>query len=120
MQAGVYSPCALGGTLDENVLTLLEPGDIVCGGANNQFSKEGIDVSYAARGITVVPDFLANAGGVIIVANGGDGAEWDDPNIMELLRQLQFTSEEVLFRARDEGYTPLFIAKRMAEEIFNA
>ena len=120
LQAGVYSPCALGGTLDENVLTLLEPGDIVCGGANNQFSKEGIDVSYAARGITVVPDFLANAGGVIIVANGGDGAEWDDPNIMELLRQLQFTSEEVLFRARDEGYTPLFIAKRMAEEIFNA
>ena len=67
----------------------------------------------------MVPDYLANAGGVIIVNEGFNDAVWDDPPIMEKLRQLQFTTEEVLWRARDEKYTPTFIANKMAEEIFN-
>ena len=59
----VYSPNALGGGLDVDTLKVLMPGDIVCGGANNQFATTGldcvgqqIDVAYAACGITVVPD----------------------------------------------------------------
>ena len=116
----VYSPCALGGSLNIETLDLLSPGDIVCGGANNIFSTDIADVQFAGKGITVVPDFLANAGGVIIVSNGYQDAEWDDPAILEKLRQLQFTTHDVLYRARDEKHTPMFIAKKMAEEIFNS
>ena len=117
--AGVYAPCALGGSLDWTAYETLTAGDIVCGGANNIFLDSEMDVAYAGKGITVVPDYLANAGGVIIVNEGFNDAVWDDPPIMEKLRQLQFTTEEVLWRARDEKYTPTFIANKMAEEIFN-
>ena len=117
--AGVYSPCALGGSLNVETLDKLEPGDIVCGGANNVFSHSGMDVAYAGKGITVVPDYLANAGGVIIVNEGFTDAKWDDPVIHEKLRQLQFTTYDILYRARDEKHTPSFIADKMAEEIFN-
>ena len=117
--ATVYSPCALGATLNVETLDLLSPGDIVCGGANNIFSTDIADVQFAGKGITVVPDFLANAGGVIIVNEGYQDALWDDPVILEKLRQLQFTTYDVLYRARDEKHTPMFIAKKMAEEIYN-
>ena len=38
---------------------------IVCGGANNQLAAARHDAMLAARGILYVPDYLANAGGVI-------------------------------------------------------
>ena len=37
----------------------------MCGGANNQLAEARHDAALAARGIVVVPDYLANAGGVI-------------------------------------------------------
>ena len=121
----IYSPNALGGGLDVDTLKVLMPGDIVCGGANNQFATTGldcvgqqIDVAYAACGITVVPDFLANAGGIIIVKEGMKDASYMDSDVMEKLKQIKFTTEEVLWRARDEKYSPMFIANKMAEERF--
>jgi leucine dehydrogenase len=38
---------------------------IVCGGANNQLAEVRHDAALAVRGIVFVPDYLANAGGVI-------------------------------------------------------
>ena len=77
-----------------------------------------MDVTYAACGITVVPDFLANAGGIIIVKEGMKDASYRDSDVMEKLKQTKFTTEEVLWRARDEKYSPMFIANKMAEERF--
>ena len=121
----VYSPNALGGGLDAETMKVLVPGDIVCGGANNQFANSGLncvgqemDVAYAACGITVVPDFLANAGGIIIVKEGMKDASYMDSDVMDKLKQIKFTTEEVLWRARDEKYSPMHIAKVMAEERF--
>ena len=114
----IYSPNALGGGLDGDTLTALTPGDIVCGGANNQFCCDEMDVAYAAAGITVVPDFLANAGGIIIVKEGMKDASYMDSDVMDKLKQIKFTTEEVLWRARDEKYSPMHIAKVMAEERF--
>ena len=118
-RAGVYSPCALGGVLDWSTLDILSPGDIVVGGANNLFMDDEMDVAYASKGIVVVPDYLANAGGVIIVTEGFEDAEWDDPGILEKLRGIKFTTENVLEVAQYERHTPMFIANRMAEGIFN-
>ena len=114
----VYSPNALGGGLDAETMKVLVPGDIVCGGANNQFCCDEMDVAYAAAGITVVPDFLANAGGIIIVKEGMKDASYMDSDVMDKLKQIKFTTEEVLWRARDEKYSPMHIAKVMAEERF--
>ena len=60
----VLSPCALGSVLsDETVPTIR--ARVVCGAANNQLATPGVAKLLAERGIVYVPDFVANAGGVI-------------------------------------------------------
>lgn len=114
----IYSPCAAGQELDLETLKKLSPGDIVCGGANNVFPSEALAVAYAGAGITVVPDYLANAGGVIIIQADLSDGSYTDPDINKKLQNIMFVTEEVLTRARDEGYPPSVIADKMAEERF--
>ncbi len=65
----VLSPCALEGVISEKNAPLLKCKYIV-EGANGPVRPEG-DVILDERGILVVPDFLANSGGVI-----GSYFEW--------------------------------------------
>lgn len=70
----VYAPCALGGTLSEYSLGSLK-AKLVCGAANNQLAEQSIDSALTAREILWVPDFIANAGGLIQVAGERDRKE---------------------------------------------
>lgn len=62
----VFSPNALGATLDEaGIARLAAP--IVAGGANNQLARAGDGARLAARGILYAPDYVINAGGIVAV-----------------------------------------------------
>jgi leucine dehydrogenase len=63
-EVDVFAPAALGGLLNDATIPQLRCR-IVCGGANNQLAEARHDAALAARGIVFVPDYLANAGGVI-------------------------------------------------------
>jgi valine dehydrogenase (NAD+) len=60
----IYSPCALGGALNNRTVPELAC-KAVCGSANNQLETPEVDAALRARGITYVPDYVANAGGII-------------------------------------------------------
>jgi leucine dehydrogenase len=60
----LFAPCALGAVLDDRTIARLR-ARIVCGGANNQLAEPRHAARLARRGILYVPDYLANAGGVI-------------------------------------------------------
>src|SRR6516162_10109224 len=60
----VFAPAALGAVLNDATISCLRCR-IVCGGANNQLAEVRHDAALAVRGIVFVPDYLANAGGVI-------------------------------------------------------
>lgn len=60
----VYAPCALGSTLTAAAAETLR-ADIVCGAANNQLADRPVAAILARRGILWVPDYVANAGGLI-------------------------------------------------------
>jgi leucine dehydrogenase len=63
----IYAPCALGATLNDATIPLLNC-DIVAGGANNQLKEEETHGQMLLdRGIIYAPDFLINAGGLINV-----------------------------------------------------
>ena len=64
----VYSPCALGHALTDEVVAVLS-ARLVCGGANNQLAHPGVEDLLADRGILYAPDYCVNAGGVIQVAD---------------------------------------------------
>lgn len=69
MDVDIYSPCALGATLNDETIPKLKC-QIIAGAANNQLKDEKRNGSMLVdRGITYAPDFLINAGGLINVYN---------------------------------------------------
>lgn len=65
IDAAVFSPNALGGLSADTIAELGAP--VVCGGANNQLATPADGARLLERGVTHVPDYVANAGGIINV-----------------------------------------------------
>jgi leucine dehydrogenase len=63
-ECDVYSPCAVGGTLNAGTIARLRC-KIVAGSANNQLAEREDAARMHERGILYAPDFIVNAGGII-------------------------------------------------------
>lgn len=114
--ADVYSPCALGNEFTEATARMVNAG-IICGAANNQLASAAVaEVLYQA-GIIYIPDFVANAGGLIsIVAErnkGGYEAQWVTGKIHGIADAVL----DILSQSRTEEVSPNSIAERMAGRI---
>jgi glutamate dehydrogenase/leucine dehydrogenase len=66
-EVDVFSPNAIGGVVTEGVAYGLK-AKILAGGANNPLASENVAKILHKRGILYAPDFVINAGGVIMVA----------------------------------------------------
>ena len=67
LDVDVFSPCALGGILNENTIPKIK-APIIAGSANNALLDEEADGKRIKdRGIIYCPDFVINAGGLINV-----------------------------------------------------
>ena len=67
VNADVFSPCALGGILNDKNIDQLKV-KIVAGAANNQLATETHAEYLHQKDILYAPDFVINSGGVIYVA----------------------------------------------------
>ncbi len=108
----VLAPCALGAVLTEAVCERLAARG-VCGAANNIFATPEAAAILHHRGVPVVPDFVANAGGLI------RGATWHLQRVRvtdERLQRIGVTAGELLDRARTENVPPSELALRVARE----
>jgi len=77
VECDVFSPCGPAGVIDAQVAEQV-CCHVVCGSANDPLEHIGIGSLLEHRGIFYVPDFLANAGGLIHLAaalEGGDGED---------------------------------------------
>jgi len=64
----IFAPCALGGVINPVTIPKLKKSTyIICGSANNQLLDESCDKLLYDNGIIYCPDYLVNAGGVILV-----------------------------------------------------
>jgi glutamate dehydrogenase/leucine dehydrogenase len=109
----VYAPCALGGTVTPTVADHLA-ARLVCGAANNQLSSASVEARLGDRGIIWVPDFVANAGGLIQASAERHGATVEAAR--QRIRALDGAVRDVLTRASSEGITPGQAAMRLAED----
>ncbi|PWJ44771.1 Glu/Leu/Phe/Val dehydrogenase dimerization domain-containing protein [Sediminitomix flava] len=67
LNVDIYSPCALGATVNNDTLKRLNC-DIIAGCSNNQLADEKVHGDLCLeKGILYAPDFLINCGGVINV-----------------------------------------------------
>jgi valine dehydrogenase (NAD+) len=108
----VYSPCALGGAVDEATVEMLT-ARIICGGANNQLAHPGVEKMLADHGIVYAPDYLVNAGGVIQVADELHGFSFDRAKAKAA--QIMTTTRQILATAEADGVPPAVAADRLAE-----
>jgi valine dehydrogenase (NAD+) len=108
----VLAPCALGGTLTEDVANRLT-ARIVCGAANNQLAHHGIEKLLADRGILYAPDYVVNSGGVIQVADELTGFNFD--RAQAATERIFATTAKVLAIADADGVPPSVAADRLAE-----
>ena len=111
--AEIFCPCALGGLLTDEVVPELGFA-IIVGAANNQLARAEVADSLAAAGILYVPDFLANAGGIINIAEESDG--YDEVRAVQAVGQIRATTTTVLERAELCGITPLAAAEELVAE----
>lgn len=66
-EVDVFSPNAIGGVITDDIAHALK-AKILAGGANNPLASEKAAKILHERGILYAPDFVINAGGVIMVA----------------------------------------------------
>jgi glutamate dehydrogenase/leucine dehydrogenase len=107
----ILCPCALGGVLDARTVTDLD-AEVVCGAANNQLAGDGAAKLLAARGVLYVPDFVANAGGLMAVVDEIRG--FDEERVTRRVDEIGAVVSELIEEARADAITPLTAARRRA------
>ena len=77
LDVDIYSPCALGGVVNDDTIDHFKC-DIIAGGANNVLDEEDKHGQMLMdRGILYAPDYVINAGGLINVASELEGYDED-------------------------------------------
>ena len=115
--ADVYSPCALGGTVNEQTLPRLK-AKVICGAANNQLANNAIGDEVQKRGILYAPDYAVNAGGVMNVALELDG--YNRERAMRMMRTIYHNLGRIYEISGRDGVPTYMAADRLAEERIGA
>jgi leucine dehydrogenase len=110
----VLAPCAIARVITPEAIATL-PARIVCGAANDTLADPGCADLLAERGVLYVPDFVANAGGVIDIHARRRG--WDEGTLDAALARIGERVGEVLDDAQERGLTPLAAAELRAAQI---
>lgn len=112
-EADVLAPCALGAVINDNTVGRLNAA-IVAGAANNQLARPRHGAQLKERGILYVPDYVANAGGLINVAHDGPG--YDRAVVQRKVEGIFETVRYILERAAAENQPTNVVADRIAAE----
>lgn len=111
----VLAPCALGASLSAQSIPTLQ-ARVVCGAANNQLALPADGDLLASRGITYLPDYLVNAGGIISVAREYRG-EGEEQAVMAEVSKIGDRVVELLARVKASGRTPAAEADAWAQSL---
>lgn len=118
----VLVPNALGGILGPDSIPRIR-ARVVCGAANNQLADDDRDdKALAERGVTYVPDFVANRMGIVACANEQYGRVTNDPAMHRHLERhaddsIWRVTQRVLGESRAQGITPVAAANQLADRL---
>lgn len=110
--ADIYSPNALGATVNDGTLKRLKV-EIIAGGANNQLAEERHGVELEQRGLLYAPDYVINGGGVINVY--GELMGWDHDRAKRKAAQIYDTLLSIFATARAQRIPTYQAADHVAE-----
>ena len=115
VECDIYSPCALGGSLSGETIPELRCAAVV-GSANNQLA-DGVASArlLADAGVLYAPDFVANAGGLINIAEELAPGGYRPDRAGTAVQRIFETVASVLQAAAADGVTTAEAADRRAE-----
>lgn len=114
-QVEVFSPCALGGVINDAALQRLQ-AKIIAGAANNQLAEDRHGQVLKDRGILYAPDYVINAGGIINISHAGPA--YNEAKAFQHIARIHDTLLAIFQRADKSGTPTSEAANRLAEERF--
>lgn len=115
IEADIFAPCALGDDVSIKTLPLIK-AKIICGTANNQLESKEVGDQFFKKGITYIPDYLANGGGLIDVADELELGGYNSERVKSRMLELKSICRKVLELSISEKIAPYQISDRIAEE----
>jgi len=110
----IYSPCALGATVNDETLPKLKCS-VIAGAANNQLANEVVHgPEVMKRGILYAPDYLINAGGIINCAWERKG--YNRKAALNQTENIYHTALAIFARSAAENI-PTYLAANQAAEL---
>jgi len=109
----IFSPCALGGILNERTIPRLQCWAVV-GGANNQLAEPADAGRLYQRGILYAPDYAVNIGGAMAVLNI-ESEGLSPAQAYEKVRGVKETLLQIFQTAATENVSPDVAAQRLAK-----
>lgn len=113
-KADIFAPCAIGGILSTVRVSELT-ARLVCGAANNQLTDLDAADALADRGILYLPDYVANAGGIINVGTEILRIRDREAFVADRLGQLERTMAGILEQSEREKISPARVADAVVE-----
>jgi leucine dehydrogenase len=113
VRADIFAPCALGAVINDKTIPQLRV-EVVAGAANNQLQDERHGDELHRRGVLYVPDYVANAGGVINVYS--ELAGWSSARAFRKADEIFDTVLRVLSIAKQDRIPTHAAADRLAEQ----
>lgn len=112
----VFSPCALGASINDNTIHDIQ-AKIIAGCANNQLAESKHDQMLKDLGILYAPDYVINAGGIINVALEIYPEPYSADEATRLVENIYHTLSDVFEKAKKEDKPTGIVADEMAREI---
>lgn len=114
LECDIFAPCAIGGVVNADNINKLK-AKIICGGTNNILADDSFAQMLLDRGVTFVPDFISNAGGVILASMKLNG--YDIASLQLRAQQIEQITLDVLEKSSLQQRSTLAIACEMADSI---
>ncbi len=113
VKAEIFAPCAFGGVINDETIPLFK-FYIIAGAANNVLKEDRHGEELHARDILYAPDYVINAGGLINIADGLEGYNYE--RAMKRVESIYENIANIIEIAKREKMPTYKAANHMAEE----
>lgn len=115
-ECDIFAPCALGAVLNtENVHGM--KCNLVCGAANNVLVDAATGEELSKLNILYIPDYIANAGGVLNCGAELNPEGYNKEKVIELVDKIYDTTLKIIDISKKENITTYNAAEKYANNI---
>jgi len=114
LDVDIYTPCALGGVINDDTIAHFNC-DIIAGGANNVLDEEDRHGQMLLdKGILYAPDYVINAGGIINIASELEG--YNEERAMQNAGNIYTTITDILNYSEEHNIPAHKASNSLAEK----